>query len=83
MHRCVIDFVSRTQQSQCLFAVHGFIQGVYKVHEGDTLATGFALNVVGTTDFPAGLFVSGVITAEASGTASEYCLLQCLHLCNY
>ena len=56
-------------------AVHGFRQSVYDVDEDYRLDTEFALNVVGTTQFPT-LVVSGTITAEAAGTASKWCLLK-------
>ena len=60
------------ERRQCDFAVHGFRQEVYVVEENDILDTEFALNVVGTTQFPTGLVVTGTITAEAAGTASKY-----------
>ena len=43
---------------------------MYDVSEDDRLETEFALNVVGTTQFPT-LVVSGIITFEADGTASK------------
>ena len=65
----ILLIVCHAQQSQyCLLAVHGFSQGVYNIDEYTTLTTEFALNVLGTTEFPR-LSISGVITAEASGTA--------------
>ena len=63
--------MSHTQQSQCnYFAVHGFRNAVYDVAEDTRLDTEFALNVVGTTQFPT-LVISGIITSEADGTASK------------
>ena len=50
--------------------VHGFLQAEYNVDENDRLDTEFRLNVKGTTQFPE-LFVTGTITAEAAGTASN------------
>ena len=43
---------------------------MYDVDEDARLETEFALNVVGTTQFPT-LVVSGIITSEADGTASK------------
>ena len=63
--------MSHTQQSQCnYFAVHGFRNAVYDVAEDARLETEFALNVVGTTQFPT-LVISGTIISEADGTASK------------
>ena len=63
--------MSHSQQSQCnYFTVHGFRNAVYDVAEDDRLETEFALNVVGTTQFPTLVF-SGIITSEADGTASK------------
>ena len=50
--------------------VHGFIQAEYDVSEERRLDTEFRLNVKGTTQFPR-IFVTGTITAEAAGTASN------------
>ena len=63
--------MSHKQQSQCnYFAVHGFQKAVYDVAEDARLVTEFALNVVGTSQFPT-LVVSGIVTSEADGTASK------------
>ena len=68
---CIGMIVMYTSYTQCLTepmcsAVHGFWQSVYDVGEDDyILDIEFALNVVGTTQFPFGLIVSGTITAEA------------------
>ena len=43
---------------------------MYDVAEDARLVTEFALNVVGTTQFPT-LVISGIITSEANGTASK------------
>ena len=44
---------------------------MFNVDEGSRLDTEFAMNVVGTTQFPT-IFVSGTITAEPAGTASKW-----------
>ena len=44
---------------------------MFSVDEDDRLDTNFSLNVVGTTQFPFGLIVSGTITAEAVDTTSK------------
>ena len=83
MHRYML--VMSTSYTQCLTepmcsAVHGFRQSVYDVGEDARLDIEFALNVVGTTQFPIGLIVSGTITAEAVDTTSKRRSLWCPHL---
>ena len=83
MHRYML--VMSTSYTQCLTeavcsVVHGFRQSVYDVGEDDyILDIEFALNVVGTTQFPFGLIVSGTITAEAVDTTSKRRSLWCPH----
>ena len=48
---------------------------MYDVAEDARLVTEFALNVVGTTQFPT-LVISGIITSEANGTASKWHVVQ-------
>ena len=48
---------------------------MYDVAEDARLKTEFALNVVGTTQFPS-LVISGIITSEADGTASKWHLVK-------
>ena len=48
---------------------------MYDVAEDTGLEIEFALNVVGTTQFPT-LVISGIITSEADGTASKWHLVQ-------
>ena len=61
--------------------VHGFVEAVYVVMEGNRLDTRFQLNVKGgTTNFPGALNIQGTITAVASGTASEYNIIPIISL---
>ena len=52
-------------------AVHGFSTTQLSVEEGNTVNVPFQLNVKGSTQFGAGLTVSGRVTAAADGTGSE------------
>ena len=59
--------------------VHGFLQSEYSVTEDDRLDTVFQVNVKGTTQFST-LAMTGTITAQAAGTASNgYFVLLILH----
>ena len=54
------------------YPVHGFLQAEYDVSEDSRLDTEFRLNVKGTTQIPFIYnFVTGTITAQAAGTASN------------
>ena len=69
-----------------LFLVHGFVEAEYDAIEGDRLEVLFQLNVKGETASRTLTTsrLSGSITAEAGGTASElysHCNGQMMYIC--
>ena len=66
-----LSSVSCDKQRYFYYTVHGFLQAEYDVDEDERLDTVFQLNVKGTTQFGSNLFVHGVVTTTADGTASK------------
>ena len=65
-----VNFCNMLQLCLNFLSVHGFTRSSFDGVEGGIANVSFELNVKGTTQFPT-LVVSGTITAEADGTASE------------
>ena len=63
---------SKWHENNSCFAVYGFENAVYDVNEDDRLDTMFQFPAKGEeSDVIPGLVISGIITAEATGTSGE------------